>query len=94
MQGNRKFSDGGCSPSVGMCVCVLVERKCVKLSFLLSWSFARRIEEGGGVYASPPPDPSSLPQGLCFLLWALQLGGVCEFVCVCVYDCNEGTGEE
>lgn len=77
-QRNRTLWAHGCSPSVGVRVCWRGES-------VYSWVYSSPealLGElwRGGVYASTPTDPSSLPQGLCFLPGALWLEGVCVHV--------------
>lgn len=83
-QRNRTLRVGRCLPSVGMCVCVcvLVETKCAKLSFLLSCSLARGLWREGGVCAYPPPDPSSLPPSGTVLPAMGSVVGRCVRMCV------------
>lgn len=84
---------------------VLVERKCVKWSFLLSRSFAGRAVEGGGIYDSPsswpllPPSGTVLPAlgseaGRCVCVDVHVCTAVCVRVCVSVCMCTKRSGKE
>lgn len=70
-------------------MCVLVDRKCVQLSFLLSCGFAGRVVEEGALVPplllTPPPSRTVLPAlgsvvGKCVCVSVR----VCVHVCVCV----------